>query len=140
MASKFAGLGLAVDAPTRMTILHPITRQPLRDDEGNEAWIDLLAADSPQGRAHDRTVLDNQLRTGGRRLSSETMDAQVTEKLAKLTKGWRLLDLSGNPIDIECNQQNARELYAEEVLSWLRNEVLIFISDLGNFRRAASPS
>jgi hypothetical protein len=138
--SKFAGLALAVDQPARMTIYHPITRQPLRDHDGKECYVDLLSADSAAGRAHDRTTIDTQTRMGGRRMTMEQVDAALTEKLAKLTQGWKLASLDGDPIEVDCTPTVARELYAMPELSWLRAAVLEFVADLGNFRPAASPS
>ena len=140
MTSKFAGLALAVDAPARMTILHPVTRQPLRDSAGEEAWIDLLSADSAAARAHDRATIDAQIRAAGRRRSSEQMDAELTEKLAKLTTGWRLLTLDGDALDVPFSIADARTLYALPELMWLRGQVAEFVADLGNFRPAASTS
>ena len=140
MTSKFAGLALAVDAPARMTILHPVTRQPLRDSAGEEAWIDLLSADSAAARAHDRAITDALIRAGARRRSAEQMDAELTDKLAKLTTGWRLLTLDGEPIDVPFSVASAREMYALPELAWLRGQVMQFVDDLGNFRPAASTS
>jgi hypothetical protein len=137
---RFGGLALAVDVATRLPILHPITRQPLRDKDGNECWIDLIAAESSVGRAHDRLTIDNQIRAGTKRLTSEQIDATLNEKLAKLTKGWKLATLEGEPLDVECTQSTARELYSLTELTWLRAAVLEFVADLGNFRPAVSKS
>ena len=85
MSSKFAGLALGVDAVARMPIIHPVTRQPLRNTEtGEEAWIDLLSAGSAVGRAHDRAVTDRQLRLRGQRYTAEQAEADLIEKLAKI--------------------------------------------------------
>jgi hypothetical protein len=140
LGGKFGGLALAVDVAMRMSILHPITRQPLRDKDGNDCWIDLLAAESSVGRAHDRFTIDNQIRVGAKRLTAEQIDASLTEKLSKLTKAWKLASLDGEPLDVECTPANARELYAIQELSWLRSAVLEFAVELGNFRPAASQS
>ena len=140
MTSKFAGLALAVDAPARMTILDPHTGQPLRDANGEDAWIDLLSADSAAARAQDRATIDAQIRAGGRRRSAEQMDAELTEKLAKLTTGWRLLTFDGEPMDVPFSVAAARELYALPELLWLRAQVVRFVDELGNFRPAASRS
>jgi len=92
--SKFAGLGLAVDTPARMFILHPVSRRPLVNAEtGEQAWIDLLSASSQAGRAHDRTVTDKQIKMRGQRLRAEDIESDFTEKLARLTKGWLLVTL-----------------------------------------------
>ncbi|MGE4043587.1 MAG: hypothetical protein AB7F35_01945 [Acetobacteraceae bacterium] len=139
MSSKFAGLALGVDSVARMTIIHPVTRQPLRNAEtGEEAWIDLLSAGSSIGRAHDRAVTDRQLRLRGQRYTAEQAEADLIEKLAKLTKAWSLVTLKGEPLAVDCTPAAARELYALSELAWLREQVVEFITDLGNFRPAAS--
>jgi hypothetical protein len=139
--SKFAGLGMAVDAPARVTLLHPVTRQPLRNAEtGDPAWIDVISSASQIGRAHDRAVTDKQIKMRGARLRAEDIEADFTEKLAKLTRGWSLVTLTGEPMDVEYTPANARELYALPELAWLRDQVGEFVADLGNFPTAVSTS
>lgn len=142
MSAKFSGLGLAVDSPTRMTILHPVTRAPLKlkDAEGKDtedvAFIDLLSANSAIGRKHDRTVTDRLIKMRGRRPSAEELDSDTTDKLAVLTKGWQLATLDGELIEIECTTANARELFNLPEASWLREQVAEFVVDAGNLAKA----
>ena len=139
--SKFSGLGLSVDSPARLIILDPTTRQPLRNAEtGEEAWIEMLSASGSVARAHDRVVTDKQLKMRGRRMTAEEMDADQTEKLAKLTKAWKLVTLSGQPIEVDCTQANARELYSLAELAWLRDQAFEHCMDAGVFRQDASKS
>ena len=147
--SKFAGLGLQTDAPSRMTILHPVTGQPLRvctigadgkPEFREEAYIELLSRDSTVARRHDRAVADKQLRSRGRRLTAEELEGDRLERLAKLTRGWRLCGLDGAPIDVDFSEGTARELYAEPTLSWLRDQAQTWVDDLGNYAPAASKS
>jgi len=135
--SKFAGLGLAVDKPARMQIIHPGTRQVLRVNgapEGeDECYIDLLAGNSAAGRAHDRMVNDRLMRSRGARYTADQVDADLIEKYSKLVKGWRLATLEGEPIEVPCTAQNARELFSLPESDWLRVQVGEFINDLGNY-------
>ena len=141
MSSKFAGLALAVEAASRLILIHPVTRQPLRNaDTSEEAWIDLLSSSSGVGRAHDRAVSDRVIRMRGQRYTAEQAEADLVEKLAKLTQGWELVALDGAPLGVEFSAANARELYALPELAWLREQVVEFINDLGNFRPPASRS
>ena len=141
MSSKFAGLALAVEAPSRLALVHPVTRQPLRNAEtGEAAWIDLLSSSSGPGRAHDRGVSDRVIRMRGQRYTSEQAEADLVEKLSKLTQGWDLVALDGAPLGVEFSAANARELYALPELAWLREQVVEFINDLGNFQPPASKS
>jgi hypothetical protein len=124
-----------------MTIVNPITGQPLRNAEtGEEGWIDFLSASGAVGRAHDRFVMDRRLKMGTRRLKAEEIDADTVEKIAKLTKGWSLVLLDGTPLAVECTQANARELFSMTETAWLLDQAAQFVADLGNFPQAASKS
>lgn len=137
--SKFSGFGIPVDESSRLYLMHPYTGQPLRDSETKEqAWIDLFSVYSKIGRAHDRAMLDKNIRRGNRRLTAEEFEADELEKLSKLTKAWFLVLPNGSAIDVECTQDNARELYAWPDAVWLVEQIRAFIADLGNFRQGAS--
>lgn len=138
--SKFSGLGVSVEAPVRMDIYNPVTRQPLRNAEtGETAYIDVLSSASKEGRAHERAVTDQIIRLGNRaRLTADQIEANATEKAAKLTRGWSLVTLYGQPIDVPYSEMEARELYTAQ--PWVRDQVLSFADDLGNFPQGASQS
>lgn len=140
-ASKFSGLELAVDQPARMTIVHPHTRQPLRDAEGYEAYIELHSMDSGAARKHRRAVTQRRLALrGGGTATPEEIEAEGDELLAALTAGWKLVGLDGSPIDVPFSEQNARELYHEPSLAWLREQVDQFVVVRANFSKASSSS
>ena len=73
--SKFSGLALNVGATSRMTLLNPITHQPIREAASNEAWIDLHSASATIGRGHDRDMTDKQIKIQRRRLTAEEIVA-----------------------------------------------------------------
>ncbi len=139
--SKFAGLALEVEKPSRMIIVHPVTRQPLRDADGAEAYIDLFSGDSEQARRHQRAVQRRRLAARGRgKITPEELEAEGVELLAAITAGWRLVALDGDTLDVEFSVTNARELYAEPAMQWLRDQVDEFASDRGNFSKASPKS
>lgn len=137
---RFAGLGVAVDTPARMEIIHPATRMPLLDRDGVPAWIDLLSLDSSKARELQRATIDQQVRSGPGRMTAAQIDHARTERLAKLTVDWHLVTLEGQPIAIPCTEEAARALYAAPELSWLAVAVADFVADLGNYHRARGPS
>lgn len=141
-SSKFAAMTLPVDKPARMTIVHPITRNPMRDAEGKEAYVDVYSADSEVARKHQRTTQRRRLNVaqrGGRaKISVEEIEADATDFLAVLSAGWYLLALDGAVIDVPFSIENARELYAAGGMSWLREQVDEFAADRGNFSQASS--
>jgi len=139
--SKFAALAVAVNDAARMTIIHPFTNQPLRDADGKEAWIAVLSSDSEAAVKHQRAVTNRRLAMRNRnKVTAEEIDAEAIDLLAALTKGWRLLDLEGNPLEIEFTEANARELYGAPAFTWLREQVSIFAAERSNFSKASSQS
>jgi hypothetical protein len=140
MNSKFGGLGIPVDKPARMTLIHPTTNQPLRDSEGKEAYLDLYSTDSEVARRHFRAANRNRTTPQGRpvRTSPEADEAAAVETLVALTAGWYLVAPDGKPFDFPFNAQNAREVYAAAEMSWVRLQVNEFVTDLANFAQASS--
>ncbi len=140
--TKFAGLAVKADKPSRMTIRHPFTGKPLVNSEtGEEAWIDVLSATSGKGRAHDRAVTDKQLKMrNGRRPNAEELEGDMAEKAAVLTTDWHLVTLEGDPLNVEFSLGTARQLYGDPDLSWVRDQVIEHANDLGNFRPTTSPA
>ncbi len=144
MTSKFVGLAADVSKPFRVDIVHPDTDEAILDTEGKAAFIDVLSTDSEAGREFDR---DNRVKARRQAMKSRKGipdDADMLEeniaKMAKLTKAWHLVDLSGNIIDVPCNEQNARELYSEAGLNWLWVQVWVAASTASNFMKSSPKS
>lgn len=141
MNSKFAGLEIAVDQPQRMTLVHPISRQPLRDADGETAWIEIYSNDSSAARKHNREVQRRRLAMRGRgRITPEEVEAEGIDLLAALTTNWRLLTLDGTPLDVPFSPEAARELYSAQALAWVREQVDEFCVDRANFPQPSSTS
>jgi hypothetical protein len=139
--SLFNGLELEVEQPFRLFLLHPITRQPMRDAEGNQAYIDHYSSDSEIARKHQRTVQRRRLAMRNRlKITPEELEAEATEVLAALTVGWYLVDLKGKKIDLPFSQDKARELYANPGASWLREQLDESSADRANFSQGSSTS
>lgn len=144
--SKFAGLGIEVDKPQRMPLLHPNTRQPLRAKVGTEgmaeeAFIDIYSSDSKVSREHERSIQRRRLNMRGRgRITPEEMEAEAVDLLSALTAGWSLVTLDGEKLDVPFSQENARELYSAPSLAWIREQVNEFAADRANFPQSSSKS
>jgi hypothetical protein len=139
--SKFAALALEVDAPARMVIKHPISGLPIRDADGNEAWIDLYSSDSEAARKAQRTITNGRLAMRNRNaIDAKRLETEGTEMLADLTAGWNLLSLDGQKIDVPFSRANAIELYSERSLAWVREQADAFVGDRANFGKASSTS
>jgi hypothetical protein len=134
MMSKFSAMALPVDVPARMTILHPGTRQPLVDPSGEAAWIDLISLDSKEAQAFDTSELQKRADQRGRSANIITEAEQVTvRKYALLTKGWHLVGWDGEVIDLPCTETNAIELYSDNTMRWVRDQVDVFVANRANF-------
>lgn len=145
--SEFSGLELEVEKPFRLVLVHPVTRQPLRDAVAGadgklqEAYIDHYSSDSEIARKHQRAVTRRRLAMRGRqKLTPEELEAEAIELLAVLSTGWYLVDLNGNKIDIPFSQDAARRLYANQAVSWLREQLDESSADRANFSRGSSTS
>lgn len=141
--SMFAGLELDVDRPQRLHLLHPHTRQPLRDntEKQQEAWIDLYSGDSANARRHNNNVMRRRFNATGRnqriRFSPEELEAEAIDLYAVLTTEWYLVTLNGEPLSVAFSQEAARDLYKT---AWVREQVEDFVNDRANFPPPSSRS
>lgn len=138
--SKFKGLGVPVEKPSRMFIAHPVTGEPLVDTTGSPAYIDVYSADSNRARAYNRNTTQKRLDMRGRNaMSAVALENDGYGLLAELTAGWHLVDIgNGSPIDVPFTTQNARELYSEPEMTWLRDQVDVFAGARGNFLKPSA--
>ncbi len=135
--SKFAGLGLATEVPSRLILLHPGMQRPLRDRDGKEAYIDLLSLDSEPARKHQRAITDARLALKSRqKVKAAQIEEESVELFAALTTGWHLVKLNGEPIPVECTLANARELYSLTETAWIKDQVAEYVYDRSNFIKA----
>jgi hypothetical protein len=136
---KFDAIALQVDKPSKMTILDPVSQQPIRDAEGKESFIELYSSDSPKGRTHQKNMLRQRLNMRGRgKLTPEQLEAESVDLLVALSVSWYLLTFEGKPLNVEFSQENARELYSSESMAWLREQVDTYTSDRANLSKASS--
>ena len=136
-------LSLEVDKPRRMPLIHFETGLPLRDAEGNPAWVDVYSNDSEIVRRHDREVLRRIFKAQRQRtvtMTPEENEANTVDVLVKLTAGWFLLTPNGGPIDFPFTPENARRLYMAPATNWIRQQVEEFSKERGNFTQALSPN
>jgi hypothetical protein len=129
---KFDGLTVS-EAPARMTILNPVTGDPVvRKDTGEEAWIELHPNESEVGARIEREITTKALRRRVQALRGRDLEENTIAKLAGLTINWNLALLDGSHIDLACTPDNAEQVYKD--VRWLRNQVAAFVNDLGNFQ------
>jgi hypothetical protein len=112
----FEGVGLAVDRPTRVEIVHPGTGKTLRDAEGNPAWIDVVSGDSARARSAQAALSTARAarQRPGDSMSAEDYLAERAEMLAAITIGWNVLRLDGTKVDVPFSAANAKALFMHE--------------------------
>ncbi len=138
MSNEFAGLEIAVDALFKLVLVHPKTRQPLRDKDGKEAYIEHYSSDSEIARKHQRAIQRRRLAMRGRaKITPEELEAESVDILAALTASWYLVDLKGDKLDIPFSQETARRLYSSPAIPWIREQVDESTADRANFSQGS---
>lgn len=145
MTSKFAALAANISDTHRVELIDPISDDVLRDKDGNAAYIDVLSTDSEPGRAFDADARKRAFRSARKSRTGMPDDIDQMEenqqKLAKLTRGWHLVDPSTREtIDVPCTAANALELYSEPGMNWLFQQVFAGAANAGNFMRRGKPT
>lgn len=139
LKEQLATMMVAADPPSRMTVINPYTRQPLRGvDKETEAWVDVYSETSKPGRAFQRDQTDQIMMRRGRVQKAEDLEATLSDKAARLTAGWHLIGFDGQDLPIAFSVGNARDLYSMSEMAWLRDQVLEHAGDLGNWRQTNS--
>jgi hypothetical protein len=141
--SKFGKLAAEVDIPFKVFLIDPATDEEIVDKSGEKAFIEVLSQNSELGQQIDR----EQQRKTNARVASGRRDAMINEdnraanqaKLSRLTKSWHLVDPeSREPIDVECNQANALELYADRHMFHIFMQVFTASAEVANFIKRSS--
>lgn len=142
MPGAFDDLKLPADRSARFYPLHPGTRRRIFPAEGAEGaeggeggeacWIELRGWHSAAGTEH-RHKREERLRRIGRDLTPAEADGDMADMLAALTVAWRLVAPTGRALDVPCNFDTARELWADPDMLWLKGQALGFINNEGNF-------
>ena len=127
---------LAVDVSNAVpiTILHPKTRQPLRDAAGKEAFISVVSLDSPEVQKVQKAALNKRLKMRGRvTMTADELEAERAEALFAATKDWYLVGLDGSPLDAPLNDTTARTIYSDLRFSWIKEQVSEALDDRATF-------
>jgi hypothetical protein len=114
-----------------LQLVHPDTQEVI---EG--VTITLLGQDSKVYRkihlAKQQAAL-NRMSKGKRAtdLKAEQLQESVIDDLVKLTVAWTGFE-DGDEF-LECTQENARAIYSDEGLNWIKEQAEEFVADRANF-------
>lgn len=132
-------LGVEVETPVRMPLLHPETSLPLVDAESGEpAYFDVLNPNSPTVQAEEKA----RARARGKPPTNETQDQKDAreekaffERLSTMIRGWNLVTLDGKKLDVPYSPENALAVLQAPALYPYRNQLMQFASETANFLR-----
>jgi len=143
MAFNLAVLATTDDG-VAMTLRHPVTGAELVDEATQElVTITLLGRDSDAYRRTAASQQNHRLREAskGRRqqLTQEQLEAESLELLVACTTGWSGVGL-GPEDPLPFSPANARRLYADPHMSFVREQAEGFIAERANFFRDSKTS
>lgn len=132
-------LELDVDKPARMIILDPRNNLPMKGKDGKEAYVDVYSSDSEIARKFNRQIKTARLRTRNpNAITGDKLEEEDVERLAALTSAWHLVAFDGETIELECTNENAKKLFANNKLQWLVEQIDTFAGSRANFSKASS--
>lgn len=117
-----------------MVVRHPISDQPLVDDNGDPWTIRLESAYSDVYEQAMHVVQNRRLKKSGRggrgvRLTAQDLEEGTLECLLAATLSWS--GISSGGVKLEFTPKNVREQYTKH--TWLREQVIDFTEDQANF-------
>lgn len=112
-----------------MQVFHPVTDEPLFDDDGNPVTIWVKGLDSPEAKSIAKSAASAVQNGNQKRIEKEGMDL-----LVKITSKWQGIGWEGKKL--ECNEKNIRFFYQKR--EWVGLQVLGFARDRRNFFNEAS--
>lgn len=128
------------DQGVDMPIIHPGSKQPLRDDEGQPITIRLLGRTADRYRQQTRDIQEQRARraAGGVKTTLEDIERENIDTLTACTVGWQGLSLDGQVFPYTVD--NARRLWSDGRFIWLRDQAMNFIAEDGNFLANTPPA
>jgi hypothetical protein len=106
---KFGNLSGAADGTFRVRLLDRKSEQPIRNQAGEEAWVEVIYSNSAVGRQLDTDIARERAALGKR----DTQLELNIMKLARMTRGWHLVDpVTRETLAVEPSVDNAEEFYS----------------------------
>ena len=102
----------------KVDLMHPVTKQVLRDESGEPIWVAVYGIDSERHRAARRTVQDRRL--NGEKLNAIGLEEEELDLLVADTERFSPNFIyEGQPV--QSTPQEIRRMY--KMLPWLRRQV-----------------
>lgn len=127
-----------------MIVQHPVDRTALLDANKNPVTIDLLGRDSDTFVAGENAARNRAVEqiTAGAKFSAAAADEEAAGSLARATTGWSgipqgWIDGTEDETPAKFSFENAKKLYLNRGVRWLRDQADKFIGDRANFLPAS---
>jgi hypothetical protein len=127
-----------------LTVLHPIERTTLLGADGKPVTITLLGKDSDAFVAAENAARNRAVEqvTSGAKFSAAASDEEAASSLARATTGWSgvvqgWIDGTDDETPAKFSVENARKLYLNRGVKWLRDQADRFVGDRANFLPAS---
>jgi hypothetical protein len=117
------------DEGAEMQVQHPVTDEPLFDNDGNPVTIWVKGLESPEAKSIAKSAAANMQNGNVKKLEKEGMDL-----LVKITAKWQGIGWEGKELD--STEKNKRFFYGKR--EWVGLQVLNFAKDRRNFFNEAS--
>jgi hypothetical protein len=129
---------LAVSPSTVVHLKHPASGEPLYDggDRKKPVTVSIYGPGSAEFRAVQSQVTNENLARRRKGVTAESMERSRVEVLARCTFGFGHFEYEGKGYSVE----NARALYSDPSMVWVREQVEEATGDLGNFLETPSGS
>ena len=135
----------AANRGAEMTVLHPVDRVPLKQEDGSHVTMTLLGRDSDEFISAERRARKAAREAATKRLpySPADEDRQGDSALAAATVSWNgipagWLEPGGtDETPVPFSPENAIKLYGNPGVRWLRDQVDEFIGDRANLLKAS---
>lgn len=116
-----------------MELVHPVSDEPMLQDDGSKITIKLLGTDSKayrnKNRDFQRQRIAKMTKTRSKTIDYTVSDEEACELLAECTIGWSGILVDG--VLVEFSKAAAEELYMK--FGWIREQVDVFIGNRANF-------
>jgi len=121
----------AADKGAVMDVLHPISKKKLYADKEQKKpmRITLAGYDSTVFTTRQRELIDGRLENPKEIRTSEIIDAENLETITRCVLSWENMLFDGK--ELECKPDVVKSLLKR--LTWLKEDIDIFISNRANF-------
>ena len=118
-----------------VTIKHPSTDEPLKNEDGSEMTISVYAPYSKQYKKVVHEIADKRLKTaqskGSKDFTMEDLENATLESMAKTTVEWNITYDGGNP---KLTEAKAKEVY--DKVFWIKSQIEGAIESSLDFMKA----